>query len=52
MFKSVSKIVFLLMALAIIVALFLNKIDPKDFIALASMSFVYYFTKKNGTPAV
>lgn len=46
MFKSASKIVFVLMALALIAGLFIDKIDPKDFITLASMAFTFYFSHK------
>ncbi len=44
--KSASKIVFILMALSVVAGLFMSKIDPKDFMVLASMAFTYYFTKK------
>jgi len=43
--KSASKIVFMLMALAVVAGLFLGKIESKDFMVLASMAFAYYFTK-------
>lgn len=43
---SASKIVFILMTLAVIAGLFLNKIDPKDFMILASMAFAFYFANK------
>ena len=45
-FKSASKIVFLLMALATIIGMFLGRIDPKDFLTLASMAFAFYFANK------
>lgn len=45
-FKSASKIVFILMALATVAGLFVNKIDPKDFMILASMAFSFYFANK------
>jgi hypothetical protein len=48
--KSASKIVFILMAIAIIAGLFLSKIDPKDFMILASMAFTFYFTRKGDNP--
>ena len=44
--KSASKIVFVLMALATIVGLFLGKIEAKDFMLLASMAFSFYFANK------
>ena len=34
------------MALATIAGLFLSKIDPKDFMILASMAFSFYFANK------
>jgi hypothetical protein len=43
--KSASKIVFIVMALAVVAGLFTKVIDPKDFMVLASMSFVFYFSK-------
>jgi hypothetical protein len=47
-FNSASKLVFILMALALIAGLFLGKIDAKDFIMLAGMAFTYYFTRDRG----
>jgi hypothetical protein len=44
--KSASKLVFVLMAVAMIAGMFAGKIDPKDFIALASMAFGFYFANK------
>ena len=44
--KSASKIVFVLMALATIVGMFIGKIDAKDFLTLASMAFAFYFANK------
>jgi hypothetical protein len=44
--SSASKIVFILMCGATITGLFLNKIDPKDFMVLASMAFTFYFSNK------
>lgn len=48
--ESASKIVFILMTLAVILGLFLDKIDPKDFMILASMAFAFYFANK-GEPS-
>lgn len=45
-FKSASKIVFILMAIAVIAGLFTKIIDPKDFMVLASMAFTFYFSNK------
>lgn len=44
-YTSASRIVFILIAAAICAGLFTNKIDPKDFMILASMVFSFYFTK-------
>lgn len=35
------------MTLAVIALTFINKVDPKDFIVLASMTFSYYFTRQS-----
>jgi hypothetical protein len=48
--ESASKIVFLLMTLAVIVGLFTKILDPKDFMVLASMCFTFYFAQK-GDPS-
>jgi hypothetical protein len=45
-YTSASKIVFILMAVATVVGLFYGKIDPKDFMILASMAFSFYFANK------
>lgn len=44
--QSASKIVFVLMALAVVAGLFTKVIDPKDFMVLASMAFTFYFSNK------
>jgi hypothetical protein len=44
--QSASKIVFILMALAAIAGMFYGRIDPKDFMLLASMAFSFYFANK------
>jgi len=43
--QSASKLVFVLMAVSLVVLTFVGKVDPKDFIVLASMAFTFYFTK-------
>jgi hypothetical protein len=43
---SASKLVFLLMAVATVAGMFIGKIDPKDFMMLASMAFSFYFANK------
>lgn len=45
-YSSASKIVFILMAIATIVGMFYGKVDPKDFMILASMAFSFYFANK------
>ena len=45
-YSSASKIVFILMSGATIAGLFTNRIDPKDFMILASMAFSFYFANK------
>jgi hypothetical protein len=44
--NSASKIVFILMALAAAIGMFIGKIDPKDFLTLVSMAFTFYFSSK------
>ena len=46
MYKSASKLVFLIMTLATVAGMFMGKIDPKDFMMLASMAFSFYFANK------
>ena len=43
---SASKIVFILMAASTVALTFAGKVDPKDFMLLASMAFSFYFTTK------
>jgi hypothetical protein len=45
-YKSASKIVFIIMALGVSAGLFLGKIEPKDYLMLASMCFTFYFSNK------
>ena len=44
--QSASKIVFIIMAIAVVAGLFTKVIDPKDFMVLASMAFTFYFANK------
>ncbi len=44
--KSASKIVFILVAIALIILTFLGIVEAKDFVMLTAMAFTYYFTKK------
>ena len=46
LFKSASKIVFILMALATCGALFTKFITGEQFLVLASMAFAFYFSNK------
>lgn len=43
--KSASKLVFVLMAIAVIVLTFLKIVEAKDFMILAVSAFSYYFTR-------
>lgn len=44
--ESASKIVFIMMAAAVIVLTFVGIVDPKDFILLSGMAFSFYFANK------
>ena len=44
--ESASKIVFVIMTLAVVAGLFTKILDPKDFMVLASMTFTFYFANK------
>ena len=48
--QSASKIVFLMVTMALIAGLFTKVVDPKDFIVLASMVFAFYFSKGTTSP--
>lgn len=48
-YTSASKIVFILMAVAVTIGLFTGKIEAKDFMVLASMAFAFYFSNKGET---
>ena len=45
-FESASKIVFVLFALTVCVAFILGKLEAKDFMVIATMPFVFYFSNK------
>lgn len=49
LFSSASKIVFILMTVALISLTWKGVVDAKDFTQLVSMAFVYYFTRPNQT---
>ncbi len=44
--QSASKLVFLLLAVTACAAFLWGKLEPKDFVQLASMAFVFYFSNK------
>ena len=46
---SASKLVFILMAVALIALTFVGKVDPKDFMAACLMAFTFYFANKGET---
>jgi len=48
-FKSASKIVFILLALSACVALFTGHINADNFMILAGMAFAFYFSNKGET---
>lgn len=47
-FSSASKLVFVLMAIALIGLTVAKIVDAKDFIVIASTAFTYYFTRNRG----
>jgi hypothetical protein len=47
--ESASKLVFLLMTIAVVAGFFLKILDPKDFMVLASMAFTFYFANKGSS---
>lgn len=47
--SSASKIVFILMAVAVVVLTFVGTVDSKDFMMLAAMAFSFYFANKGET---
>ena len=44
--ESASKIVFILMAVGVNVAMFIGKIDAEQYMMLAGMAFTFYFANK------
>lgn len=49
-FKSATKLVFVLMAIATVALTFIGIVDAKDFTMLVSSVFAFYFTKRNPAP--
>jgi len=48
--QSSVKLVFVLMAVAVIALTFARIIDPKDFMTLASMAFTAHFARRDTPP--
>jgi uncharacterized membrane protein len=44
--ESASKIVFILMALALVGLTFMKIVEAKDFMMLTGMAFTFYFSNK------
>lgn len=51
-FSSASKIVFILISISVIGLTFTGKLDPKDFMVLASSVFAFYFGKQQQDPQI
>lgn len=49
LFDSMSKVVFLLVAVASVVALFMGKITAEQFVPLVTMVFTFYFAAPTGS---
>jgi len=45
-FESASKIVFISITLAVIGLTYMEIVEAKDFLTLATMSFTFYFSNK------
>ena len=48
-FQSATKLVLILMAVAVVALTFMRIVDPKDFIALVVMVFMSYYKTPNQT---
>lgn len=48
-FKSASKIVFIMLAVTACVGFWFGKLEAKDFMVLAGMAFTFYFANKGET---
>lgn len=48
-FKSATKLVFVLMTVATIALTFTGIVEAKDFVMLVGMAFTYYFAKPTQT---
>lgn len=51
-FKSASKIVFILVAITACVALFTKNLTGENFMVLAGAAFAYYFSKGNNATQI
>lgn len=47
-YSSATRLVFLLITLSACIAFFIGKLSQENFMLLATASFSYYFTKKQG----
>lgn len=45
--QSASRVVFVLLTVALIALTWHGLVDPKDFVVLTGMAFTYYFTKSS-----
>lgn len=50
-YSSATKLVFILVTLAIIGLTFIGKVDPKDFFGLAMVVFYHYYNQRQGQRA-
>ena len=48
--QSASKLVFVLLAIALCLLTWYGKVDAKDFVTLTGMAFTYYFAKGSSLP--
>lgn len=48
-FKSASKLVFLILTLTACFAFIMGRLEAKDFMMLASMAFAFYFSNKGNS---
>ena len=51
-YQSASKLVFIIMAIALVGLTAVRIVDAKDFIVLCSMAFTYYFTRDKGQKTI
>ncbi len=46
-FRSASKIAFIVLTLASCIGFFMRILEPKDFMVLVTSAFTFYFSNKN-----